>query len=249
MITNTLIQRIEETSMRALPALTTRSYDGWILRFANGYTRRANSISPIYASGMDLDEKLHHCHAVYHQAGLPLIFKMTRAPHPDDLDNQLEERHFDRSTATAVKTLDLQPYSPVETPNVTVDQRFTVQWFDAYAAHNKLTPNHQHILNHILRVIVPQTGYAMLTQNGKIVAVGLGVIDNGLLGIFDIVVAESQRGNGHGREIVESLLAWGKSNSAQTAYLQVMQNNTPALKLYEKLGFEEVYEYWYRSKS
>jgi len=45
-----MIQRIEELSMNALPALSTVFLNGWILRFSNGYTRRANSVNPIYPS-------------------------------------------------------------------------------------------------------------------------------------------------------------------------------------------------------
>ena len=42
-----MIRTLEELSMNALPALQTMLYGGWVLRFANGYTRRANSINPI----------------------------------------------------------------------------------------------------------------------------------------------------------------------------------------------------------
>jgi N-acetylglutamate synthase len=56
-----LIQRIEELSVNALPALQTVVYDGWVLRFSEGYTKRANSISPLYHAHMDLIEKIRKC--------------------------------------------------------------------------------------------------------------------------------------------------------------------------------------------
>lgn len=48
---------IEELSMNAWSALQTKLYDGWILRFADGYSKRANSINPIYDSRISLEHK------------------------------------------------------------------------------------------------------------------------------------------------------------------------------------------------
>ena len=78
------------------------------------------------------------------------------------------------------------------------------------------------------------------------IAVGLGVAENGFVGLFDLVTDEKFRNRGFGKELVLNLIEWGKQNGAQRAYLQVMLNNAPALHLYEKLGFREVYQYWYR---
>jgi len=74
----------------------------------------------------------------------------------------------------------------------------------------------------------------------------LGVLQDGWLGIFDVVVDPDKRRRGHGERLMRGLLAWGCEAGAERAYLQVMLTNAPALALYRKLGFEEAYPYWYR---
>jgi len=74
------------------------------------------------------------------------------------------------------------------------------------------------------------------------------VLQDGCLGLFDIITDEGQRRRGYGRQLMQGLLAWGKQQGARSAYLQVMLNNPPALALYAGLGFREVYRYWYRVK-
>ena len=70
----------------------------------------------------------------------------------------------------------------------------------------------------------------------------------GYIGLFDIVTDPAFRNRGYGRRVVKNLLAWGRQNDAEKAYLQVMLNNAPALHLYSKIGFTEAYQYWYRIK-
>jgi len=64
--------------------------------------------------------------------------------------------------------------------------------------------------------------------------------------VFDIVVKEKFRGKGYGREIVEAILSEAAKRGMRYSYLQVMLNNPIALHLYEKLGYREIYRYWYR---
>jgi ribosomal protein S18 acetylase RimI-like enzyme len=101
----------------------------------------------------------------------------------------------------------------------------------------------------MLESLVPTAGYARLHQDGDIVACGLGVVQAGFLGLFDIVVAPHARRRRFGQALMAGLLAWGQQAGAHTAYLQVMLNNDAALRLYSGLGFQEAYQYWYRVKS
>ncbi len=39
-----MMRFLEELSMNALPSLQTILFDGWVIRFANGYFNRANSM-------------------------------------------------------------------------------------------------------------------------------------------------------------------------------------------------------------
>jgi GNAT superfamily N-acetyltransferase len=42
------------------------------------------------------------------------------------------------------------------------------------------------------------------------------------------------------------MLGWAQENGARHAYLGVVELNSPARRLYDKLGFREAYRYWYR---
>ena len=86
----------------------------------------------------------------------------------------------------------------------------------------------------------------VLMLDNEVVSCGLAVADGDYLGLFDIVTIVEQRRRGYGLELTSSLLAWGQAVNTRYAYLQVMAKNDPALSLYGKLGFQEIYDYWYR---
>ena len=43
-----MIRYLEELALNAWTSIQTVVYDGWLIRFSNGYTKRANSVNPIY---------------------------------------------------------------------------------------------------------------------------------------------------------------------------------------------------------
>ena len=86
----------------------------------------------------------------------------------------------------------------------------------------------------------------MVGVDGAAVACGLAVVERELVGLFDIYTSDSHRGAGYGNTMVAGLLDWASQQGAQRAYLQMVEDNAPARALYERLGFEEIYRYWYR---
>jgi len=52
-----MIRAVEELAMNAWPSLQT-CFTMVVLRFADGYTKRANSIHPLYPSSLSVEEKV-----------------------------------------------------------------------------------------------------------------------------------------------------------------------------------------------
>ncbi len=242
------ITAIEEFSINAWPSLQTVLYDGWIIRFANGYTRRANSVNPLYASTMDLDEKLYFCESIYQDKKLSTIFKITPASYPSDLDRILSARNYRKDSPTSVQVLDLETTSAVLGCEADLREDMPEEWLAAFCDVSAVSTSRRETLRQILTGIVPQHCFASLASDGKAVACGLGVLQAGYVGLFDIATDSAFRRRGYGRQVVESILAWSKRNGARRAYLQVMLDNVPAVRLYSKIGFAEKYQYWYRVK-
>jgi N-acetylglutamate synthase len=245
-----VIRLLEEFSINAWPSLQTLLYDGWALRFANGYTKRANSVNPLYHSGTDVKEKIETCERLYRGKGLKVVFKMTPASQPEDLDSILTAQGYQVDSPTSVQLLDLTAWSqPVATADTIFYETAAEEWFPAFCELSGVDRQYHSTARQLVQLIVPAKSLAAISQGGQVVACGLGVLQDSFVGLFDIVVECRFRRQGYGRRLVESLLTWGRRQGAHTAYLQVMLNNEPALRLYSKLGFQAEYQYWYRVKA
>ena len=243
-----MITALEELSLNAWPSHQTLLYDGWTLRFANGYSKRANSVNPIYASSLDLGEKIEFCEHIYREQKLAVVFKLTPAACPSDLDEILMAKGYRKDSPTSVQLLELGSTKVNIAREAVLEGSLSAEWLDAFCRMSGMNEIQRLALQQILLNILPDRCFASLTVEDSIVAAGMGVLQNGSIGLFDILVDKDFRNRGYGRQIVESLVFWGKQNGARNSYLQVMLNNPPALHLYSKIGFLEKYQYWYRIK-
>lgn len=244
-----LARRIEEVSLNAQPALQTVLCDGWVLRFASGYSKRANSVNPLYPSSRPVVEKIAECERRYAEQHLPALFKLTPCAQPAGLDEQLAHRGYMETGRTSVQTRPLYGLPvPRGDSGVQLYQELDPDWLESFCTLNGVSLENRSVLERMLINIKARTGFMRLTRDDEVVACGLGVVEEGYLGLFDIVTHPEQRGKGFGTELVSNLLHWGRESGADVAYLQVVAANAPAVALYAKLGFREAYPYWYRVK-
>jgi len=244
-----MITTIEELALNAWQSLQTLVYDGWVLRFANGYTKRANSVNPLYASCLDVAEKIEACERLYRARNLDVVFKMTGATQPAHLDEMLSARGYRRDSPTSVQLADLIGTDTRTENSILVTETLTEAWLSDFMRLSGVNPSRRATLEQMLCGSPLLNGFFALRRDAQTIACGLGVVQNECVGLFDIVTDANFRNQGHGQTLVQNILAWGKAHGARTAYLQVMLNNAPALRLYAKLGFTEIYQYWYRIKT
>jgi ribosomal protein S18 acetylase RimI-like enzyme len=240
------VRMLEEMSINAFPSLQTVLYDGWVLRFAGGYSNRANSVYPLYKSTINVHKKIDICEMLYKSKGLRPAFKITPFVVPGDLDDILESRGYETLHPTRVETLCLDELEEPGIRAITVFNGFDEKWFEYYCCSKSLSEKDRIILRNINMNIIPPKYYVLFKLGNANAGCGMAVLENGHAGIFDIFIAEEHRNKGYGRQLMLNILGIAKERGAKKAYLQVMNDNLPALRLYENLGFKEEYRYWYR---
>jgi ribosomal protein S18 acetylase RimI-like enzyme len=244
---SSLVQALESRLVNAWPAFETQMADGWLLRFAKGYSKRANAATPI-VPGASLDDALiDHIVAQYERQNIRPTFRLTSLEAPG-ADERLARRGFVEIEPTCALVAELEEGAQelAADPSVTIESRVNPRWVRAAAAAYGGEKANDKILIELVSRIRQPAAFATLSLDDEPAAWGLAVAERGYVGLYDIVVAPDLRGLGLSRTMVTELMAWGREQGATRAYLQVREENETARALYRSLGFTPVYRYTHR---
>jgi N-acetylglutamate synthase len=239
-----LTASLEERLVNAWPSFEVQTCEGWLLRFAGGYSKRANSATPLVPGARLEDALVDHIAAQFLRETIRPTFRLTglEAPGTEEL---LAARGF-AAIEPSLAMVRAIPDEAEPDPHVLLEPTVTSAWVRETAASYGGPKANDARLNDIVSRIRQPAAFAALDLDGEHVAWGLGVAERGFVGLYDIVVAPDLRGIGLGRRVVMSLMAWGRAQGATRAYLQVREDNAVACSLYEGLGFDLAYRYTHR---
>ena len=246
------MRQLEELAANAWPGLRWVLVDGWIARFADAYTRRANSVLPLAAGNGNLADRITRCEALYQKEGQEPVFKIFPEAQPEELDAELARRGYARQANARMMALDaLDPGRPaaMEGWKVCRSPDLTPEWSRFHAVGSGLDPRQAVAAKAILEAIVPERRFLMLEGGEGPAACALIVLENGWAGIFDVMVQRGWSGHGLGRAIMRAALAEAASTGARRSYLQVLDDNPVAVNLYRSMGYRPLYPYWFRVKA
>jgi len=197
-----------------------------------------------------LSEKLAQCQALYRNAGLRLIFRITPFSQPPGLDDWLAQRGYQRFDDTLVMVCPVlarhpQEPAPEGTEFESIDSEayaHIVGEFRGTALPGRLA--HAERLKHSP---VPYRCMLLRAADGSVLACAQYAIESDLVGLYDVFTAPGVRGQGLSRRLCARLLAQAREQGARTAYLQVDADNHAARAVYRRLGFAHGYAYHYRA--
>jgi len=239
-------QRIEEAFLTSWPSLQHALYDGWLLRYADGYTKRANSVNALYGSSLDVGKKISHCESAYRARGLPPIFRVTPFSQPAGLDEALASRGYARFDHSLVLYRAIGAQRPAGPSDDVWFAPHIDEWLPHYWRLNETPAPSQDTHRALLEASPSQLVPICHLAQGEIVSCALGIVEQGFVGLYDMVTAPEVRRHGHATRLIQGILYWAHMAGARHAYLQVVAANEAARALYAGLGYGECYDYWYR---
>ncbi len=238
--------QLEQAFLSAWPALEEHWDGGWLWRFANGYTKCANSAQAMDPSDDNDAETRVARYAEWARTlgGVP-TFRITPLT-AEKVIGALNHHGWEPLEPSSVLAM---PVGAAFTPKHSFQlfEAADPAWYEVQAAMSGYGAETVEALGQMLgRIETPATGILVHDGEGQPAAAALTNNNAGIGVYLNVVVRPDLRWQGYGRSVMQAALNWSRDSGAGWAAIQVVSDNVPAINLYRSLGFEEVYRYHYR---
>ncbi len=213
----------------------------WSLRWAAGFTGRANSALAVGDPGRGLGDALEAVCDFAHGRGIaPMVQVVRDSPNERAIAaaGWVPAAHHGAGHEVAVLTAPLRPAPAV--PDVSVRDEPAPEWWELALRPGEDSPAARQVL------AGGKVGYGVATAEGALAGVVRGALVEDWLHVGRLEVAPAFRRRGLGSALMGAVQAWGAEHGAARAVLQVAEGNSGALALYAGLGYapHHRYRYW-----
>lgn len=241
-----LAWRIEKTCLAAWPALEEAQVGGWLLRFSQGLTRRANSANPLGPDVPAFDAAVAAIEAQYRRRGLPTIFRAPTLVDPA-AERRLDELGYTAEGECVILFGGIDTLVREDTAELELSVQPTSEWLGAMGRLQRRSAEQNALYERIVSLLAVPAAFVGQRREGRLVALAFGALHDGLLCVESVITDQEERGRGHARRMLAGLFAWAERNGAEGICLQLEAQNDAARRLYSALGLEgELYRYHYR---
>jgi GNAT superfamily N-acetyltransferase len=239
-----LAWRVEATCFNAFPSLKQAILAGWLLRFSEGLSRRANSANPLRTDHAPPEAVIEAIEKLYRRQSQPAIVRVPSFL--TAIDAPLMVRGYASEGESCVLYGEMDGVAAVADPSVELSPHAGTDWLAAMAGFQGHSAPHRQIYRRIVRAIAVPTAFAGLRIDGRLAALAYGALSDGLLCYESVIADPRRRRQGLARRVIASLAAWAREEGGRGVCLQVEASNTPARALYDGFGLTtELYRYHY----
>jgi ribosomal protein S18 acetylase RimI-like enzyme len=240
------VEEVERMGALGWRGLDQQTLGEWLLRASNGFTSRGNSALALGDPGTDLEAAIDQVEQWYADRGQPAQIQLTSRDAPLGLSTALDRRGW--MTSPTVHTMTAELGHVLRAATATTDLEVRIDecpddgWISCYArVTDQLLPTARAILtNH------PAAVFASVRLDGRSIAVARAAVDDRWVGLFAVEVVPEHRGDGLGEVVSAAALRAAGQRGGRRTYLQVSTDNSPAIRLYERLGYTVHHDYLYR---
>ncbi len=244
-------------------ALEREQLGDWELRASAGFTQRGNSVLPVGDPGVPLADAVDRIESWYAARGLPGRVSVTGPVGFDPATDPLGAEVLSRGWVAASRTLNLTASTERVAaadpggPDVRSSDDLDDAWFAAYRLSRSGVPEsavgvlsgspRQRFASIALGGGLAQKLGASTpgTRDPRPVAIGRLGIAHGWAGLGAVWTDPAMRGRGLAAHLTAHLAAEAHRDGIHLMHLQVEADNAPAIRLYERLGFERHSSYVY----
>lgn len=228
---------LERLADRAWPAPVVEDRGGWLLRYADGWTNRANSALPLGTDATPVAQAVQDCVAFYRERrALPKI--SVPLPVRRDVARHLEAASWVAQPTVLVQTASLEAAAPAHPVELLPGPSPELLELVAARKHG-LPPAADHVLTSVPYVRFAQARAA----DGTLVAGARGAVVDDWLHLGLVEVVPRARRQGLARALWAALAGWAREAGATRAVLQVEERNEAAARLYASVGFRTHHTY------